>query len=255
MIVISPAKKLSFNSVDYDYTTSSPAFTNKTNKIIKKLKLLEKSEIKSLMKVSDKISELNYKRIQDFSTKNNEEEQNAAVFLFSGDTFVGLNIQSFDKKELDSAQRRLRILSGLYGLLKPLDNIQPYRLEMGTNTNKLITESLYDFWSNVVTDELNKDIKINKSKNLFNLSSQEYFKCINENKIESNVITPHFKLSKNGKIVPSGMMAKKCRGAMAKYIITKNLESIEDLKSFNDFNFKYDHVDSEKKNILFIKKI
>ncbi len=255
MIIISPAKKINFNAVEFRYDTSKPVFEKKTNNIVKKLKNLSQNDIKSLMKVSENISDLNYDRFQNFSLAYSEKNQKPAIFLFSGDTYKGLDIQSFNLEELNLVQKTLRILSGLYGLLKPLDNIQPYRLEMGTNTHNLINKSLYDYWSADITDELNKDIVKNKSKNIFNLASKEYFKCINERKLKSEVITPHFQLIKNGKITSAGMLSKKCRGAMVKYIIKNKSRNIDELRGFEEFNFKYDHIDLEKKNIFFLKKI
>ena len=191
MIVISPAKNLNTNLESLDHKTSTPTLKLKTNKLIKILKELNLIEVKSLMKVSDSLANLNFKRIEEFD--KNQNLYKPAAFLFSGDTFNGLSIRSFDNNLLNNAQKTLRILSGLYGVLKPLDLIQPYRLEMGSKINFKLGCTLPQYWTNEVTDSLNEDIQKTKSNFLYNLSSLEYFSSINSKKILAEIINFDFK--------------------------------------------------------------
>ena len=253
MIIISPAKKLDFNAQNIELERSNPYFLNKTKKLISELKKLQPSNIKSLMNLSDKLTELNYNRFQEFSIINQSKNLKPAIYAFSGDTYSGLSSQEFSQIELKYAQNNLRILSGLYGLLKPLDLIQPHRLEMGTKTNKLINQSLYSFWTNEITDKINHDLKKNKSKFIFNLSSNEYFKSININKVNSEIFTPTFYVKKNGELKPSGMFSKKCRGAMAKMIIKNKINDLKSLEKFSEYGYKFDSKNSMKNTFVFIK--
>ncbi len=256
MIIISPAKKLNFTDLNLEVNFSNPSFIEKTKLLVKKLRKLDAKEIQSLMNISDKLSELNVQRYKDFSVTNEyvSERSKPAIFAFAGDTFNGLSSHTFNKNDIKFAQSNLRILSGLYGYLKPLDLIQPHRLEMGTNTKRLIDKSLYDFWSDDITKIFNKDIEANKSKIIFNLSSFEYFKSLDKEKINADVITPSFYVKKNNVLKSSGMLSKKCRGSMARMIIKNKYSSIDDLKKFNDFGYKFDSEDRKNKTIIFVKK-
>jgi hypothetical protein len=252
MIVISPAKNLNTNLESLDHKTSTPTLKLKTNKLIKILKELNLIEVKSLMKVSDSLANLNFKRIEEFD--KNQNLYKPAAFLFSGDTFNGLSIRSFDNNLLNNAQKTLRILSGLYGVLKPLDLIQPYRLEMGSKINFKLGCTLPQYWTNEVTDSLNEDIKKTKSNFLYNLSSLEYFSSINSKKILAEIINFDFKKLKNHNLVNIGMAIKKLRGSMARFIISKNITKINELKGFKDDSFKFDSFDKSTKTMLFVKK-
>jgi len=253
MIIISPAKKLDFQrlSSNIDYTQSK--FINKTDILSKKLKSLRLSEVKVLMKISDKLSKLNFERIKSFTKKHSLENSKQAAYAFKGDTYVGLKFEEFGEKDIEYAQKNLRILSGLYGVLKPLDLIQPYRLEMGTKIEKILDQSLPSFWNSDVTENINSAIKKNESKYLFNLSSNEYFLSIDESKIIKPIITPVFTKKENGNLKSLGMLAKKCRGAMARMIIKKKIKNFEDLKSFNELGFKYESTEKKNNKLFFVK--
>ena len=201
------------------------------------------------MNISDNLAELNYKRFQNFFDTSIVKKP--AVYLFSGGTFNGLSIRSFDDSSLQYAQKKLRILSGLYGILKPLDSIQPYRLEMGTNTLDLIGDNLCTFWKELVTENINDEVKKNKIKFLFNLASKEYFTVVNENKLNCKVINFDFKKKKENQLSNIGMMIKNLRGSMAKYILSNRIDSLDELKNFNDIGFKYSEVDSTANNFSF----
>lgn len=249
MIIISPSKKLNIQSETINYKFSEPKFKNKIKILSENLKDLSISQLKSLMPISDKLIELNKKRILNFDNSKNLKKP--AAFLFTGATFDGLSIRSLEENLYDYAQKKLRILSGLYGILKPFDVIQPYRLEMGTNTMKLINTDLYDFWKEDVSKSLNEEIKNNGSAFLFNLSSQEYFSAINHKKISVEVINFDFKTKFNNEYKNIGMQIKKMRGSMAKFIIDNRIESIEPLKKFQVNNFKFEKILPETNTLLF----
>lgn len=249
MILISPSKNLNIEMETVDFKFSEPKFKKKTKLLSNSLKDLDTSEFKSLMQISDKLVELNINRYENFDKTKNIKKP--AVFLFTGATFDGLSIRSFGEDLYDYVQKNLRILSGLYGILKPFDIIQPYRLEMGTNTVKLIKFSLYEFWSNVVSKNLNDDVKINGSKYLFNLSSKEYFSVLNHKMIDAEVINFDFKTKLNNEYKNIGMQIKKMRGSMARFIIDNKIDSIEPLKDFEVNNFKFEKLLSKTNTLLF----
>ena len=217
MIIISPSKNLDLNDESLKVSHSLPLFLSESRQLTTKIKSLNVDEIRSLMNISDSLAKLNFERFKNISKKSNIKK--AAGFLFSGDTFNGLSIRSLDSSCLKYAQKTLRILSGLYGILKPFDLIEPYRLEMGTKINGLIGGDLYNFWSNKLTSNLNKEIRNSKSNFLFNLSSNEYSSVVNFEKLENKVISFEFKKVKDEKLTGIGMVIKKMRGSMANYII------------------------------------
>tara|TARA_B100001564_G_scaffold323573_1_gene303712 strand:- start:52 stop:810 length:759 start_codon:yes stop_codon:yes gene_type:complete len=252
MIIISPAKNLNILPEKFPIQLSEPFFINDTNSIASKLKKLQFDKLKNLMNISDSLTELNLQRFQDFNSNKNVFKP--AVYLFSGDTFNGLSIRSFSKEILFLAQKRLRILSGLYGLLRPLDLIQPYRLEMGTKIESILGTSLHEFWKKKITSCLNNDLSQLKTKYLFNLSSQEYFESIDKKDLNAKIINFDFKIFKENKLKAPGMMIKKYRGIMAKFIIMNKIVDVEELKTFNEAGFKFDSYDQFNNKLLFISK-
>jgi len=247
MIIISPSKNLNIKPEIINYKFTEPKFKKKIKILSENLKDLSASELKSLMPISDKLIEINKKRFLNFD--NSENPKKPAAFLFTGATFDGLSIRSLEKNLYDYAQKKLRILSGLYGLLKPFDIIQPYRLEMGTNTMKLIDSDLYKFWSDDISNNLNEEI--DGSNFLFNLSSKEYFSVLNHKKIDAKVINFDFKTKLNDEYKSIGMQIKKMRGSMAKFIIDNKIESIEPLKKFEVNNFKFEKILPKTNTLLF----
>ena len=252
MIIISPSKNLDLNEEVLKINHSLPQFLPESKQLIKKIKNLNANQIKSLMKISDSLAKLNFDRFKNISKKSNIRK--AAAYIFSGDTFNGLSIRSLDSSCLKYAQKRLRILSGLYGILKPFDLIEPYRLEMGTKINDLIGKDLYKFWSNKLTSNLNKEIRDNEFNFLFDLSSNEYSSVINFEKLEIESISFDFKKIKNDKLAAIGMFIKKMRGAMANYIISNKITSLEKIKTFSEFKFKFYEFDRKNNKFLFISK-
>lgn len=249
MILISPSKNLNIEPETINFKFSDPKFKKKIKLLSESLKGLNVKEFKSLMPISDKLVELNIKRLESFDNPKNPKKP--AAFLFTGATFDGLSIRSLEENSYNYIQNNLRILSGLYGLLKPFDIIQPYRLEMGTNTVKLINSDLYEFWSEDVSKSLNEEINTSGSKYLFNLSSKEYFSVLNCKKIKAEVINFDFKTKSNNEYKNIGMQIKKMRGSMAKFIIENKIDSIEPLKKFEVNNFKFEKLISKTNTLLF----
>ena len=239
-IIISPAKKLATDN--FINKGTSIQFLEETKYLVKELKTYTVSDLKSLMKLSDNLAQLNWQRFQDWNTK----DLGQALFMFKGDVYQGLKAETLTNIELDFAQENLRILSGLYGLLKPKDLIFPYRLEMGT---KLITKTgnnLYKFWDNRLHQALLSELK--NEEEIINLASEEYSKALQINKFSNPVITPVFKDLKNGKLKVISFFAKRARGEMVNFIIKNKIKNSENLKSFS--NLGYQFTEGTKKGVF-----
>ncbi|MBL4801966.1 MAG: peroxide stress protein YaaA [Emcibacter sp.] len=239
LIVTSPAKKLNFSEDVTRSGWSIPHFLEDSELLIEAARKLTRGELVKLMKISDKLADLNYNRYRSFSTPFTPANAKQAVYAFIGDTYVGLQADSLSEDDLAYAQDHYRILSGLYGLLRPLDLMQPYRLEMG---KKITTErgwTLYEFWGDSLTDELNRIMKEQNTDILVNCASQEYFKSVNAKKLEGQIITPVFKEVKEGHARVLSMFAKKARGMMTRYILQNRLKTVEELKSFELGGYKF----------------
>lgn len=245
-IVISPAKSLDFESKLPTSTFTSPEFLEQAETLNSKMATMSKKAIGKLMSISDKLSELNYQRYQDFSVPFTKENARPAVFSFSGDVYVGLDAYSLNDAKIDKMQNSLRILSGMYGILKPLDLMQPYRLEMGTQLKINRKKNLYDFWGNSITDSLNNEL--NDDELFLNLASQEYFKVIKPSLLKVPVISPVFKDFKNGKLKIISFFAKKARGSMVRYVLDNDIYSLDDLKSFDTDGYGYSEEFTINKN-------
>ena len=239
LMVISPAKTLDFDSPLATTKNSQPRFLDQSQQLINELQKLAPHDISNLMSVSDKIGTLNFDRFQAWQLPFDQDNARAAVLAFKGDVYTGMQAESFNAGDFTFAQKHLRILSGLYGLLRPLDLMQPYRLEMGTKFANKSAKNLYEFWDNKITDVLNQDIKKSGNKVLVNLASNEYFKSVQLKQLDADMVTPVFKDFKNGKYKIISFYAKKARGMMAAYIIKNKITKADDLKSFNvdGYNF------------------
>jgi len=251
--IISPAKSLDFESV-YSYTPSEVRFPNETQELIKFMQTKSSDELKELMKISDKIADLNVERFFNFSDQY-KKDKNAkhALFAFTGDVYQGMNPQSMNESDVNYAQEHLRILSGLYGLLRPLDLIQAYRLEMGTKLNFEHYKNLYDFWGNKITNLLNQDLAEKNTTTLLNLASNEYFKSIKKKELNADIINVDFKDCKSGQYKTISFYAKKARGFMSRYVIENKIKSIDDLKSFNSGGYYYSKENSTNRNLIFYR--
>ncbi|MGV6828642.1 MAG: peroxide stress protein YaaA [Flavobacteriales bacterium] len=236
-IVISPAKSLDFSSLVPIKQYTQPIFLEEATKLNKKMSSFSKKKISELMHISNQLADLNYQRYQNFKTPFSSKNARQAIFAFSGDVYTGLDAYSLSQTKVKKLQDSLRILSGLYGILKPLDLIQPYRLEMGTSLKINRKKNLYDFWGNKITEVLNSELSDNEL--LINLASKEYFKVIHPKLIKTPIISPIFKDYKNGKLKIISFFAKKARGSMTRFIIDKDCKSLEDLKEFNYLNYGF----------------
>ncbi|CAM4043707.1 peroxide stress protein YaaA [Gillisia limnaea] len=251
-IVLSPAKSLDFKSELPTSRGTQPSFLDTTAKINRKLSRMSKEEIGELMSISDKLADLNYIRYKEFEEIHTKDNSRPAIYAFDGDVYSGLDAYTIPKDKLDRLQDSLRILSGMYGILKPLDLIQPYRLEMGTSIGIERKNNLYEMWKKKITDSLNNELK--EDELFINLASNEYFKAVDTKRLKVPVITPVFKDLKNGKLKIISFFAKKARGAMVRYIIDNNVNSIEELKGFNYEQYRYSDSNSKKPNeFVFIR--
>lgn len=252
-IVISPAKSLDFSSVISEKTSTENFFKEEMFFINEELKRYSPKDLSQMMGISDKLAELNWQRNQAFSKEFTKENSRQAVFAFSGDVYEGLDVKSLDNQEIKKLQNTLFILSGLYGILKPLDLIQPYRLEMGTKIKLGNHHNLYDFWGDKITDFLNENLQENEL--FINLASNEYFSVINPKKLKTKIITPIFKDYKGDDLKIISFYAKKARGLMVRYLVKNQIDSIDDLKLFNceGYNFSLQHSNLEKNEIVFIR--
>lgn len=247
-IVLSPAKSLDFESKMPTTRGTQPQFLETAIKINRKMSRMSKNEVAKLMDISDKLADLNYTRYKDFQEEHTSQNSRPAMYAFNGDVYAGLDSYSLPIEKLDFIQERLRILSGLYGVLKPLDLIQPYRLEMRTNVGLYSKKNLYEIWQKKITDSLNKEME--KGALFINLASQEYYKAVIEKKLKAKVITPVFKDFNNGKLKIVSFFAKKARGSMVRYIVDKEVSNVEELKGFDYDGYKFSEAESSKKNEL-----
>lgn len=247
-IVLSPAKSLNYESDLPKNRGTQPQFLETAAQINRKLERMSKKEIGDLMSISDKLADLNYTRYQDFEENHNKKNSRPAIYAFDGDVYTGLDAYTIPDEKLDLLQNSLRILSGMYGVLRPLDLIQPYRLEMGTKLPIEQNDNLYEVWKEKVTQSLNEELK--EDELFINLASNEYFKAVDTKSLKVPVVTPVFKDWKNDKLKIISFYAKKARGSMARYIIDTNANSIEDLKGFDYDGYGFSEQYTKKENEL-----
>ena len=245
-IIISPAKSLDFDSELNSQNVSVPKFLEKTLAINSILKQKSPSDLMKLQSISEKLSDLNWKRNLEFSRNHNDDNSRPAIFAFNGDVYEGLDVKTLDVKKIDFLQNNLRIISGLYGVLKPLDLIQPYRLEMGTKISINGSSNLYEYWSNDITKFLSDELL--SSEFLLNLASNEYFSVIDKSKINSEIISPIFKDFKNGKLKIISFYAKKARGMMVRYVADNLIDSYDNLLSFNYGGYVFNENETTVRN-------
>jgi uncharacterized protein len=250
-IIISPAKSLDFESKVPTTLHTQPRFLEESQKLNKKLKTLSKNKLSSLMSISDDLAALNYDRNQNWKIPFTKKNAKQAIYAFTGAVFQGIDVNSLDEDKIPFLQDKLRILSGLYGLLKPLDLIQPYRLEMGTKIKVGKKDNLYQFWDDALAKSLNEELK--EDELLINLASTEYFKALPKKVLKVPMITPVFKDFKNGQYKTIMTYAKMARGYMVRYIVENNIETIEDLKGFNIEGYGFSEEMSSGNNLVFTR--
>ena len=250
-IVISPAKSLNFEKQLPTLNYTEPQFLKQATTIQNTLKKKNPNQLSALMDISEKLAELNWQRNQEWKPPFTFENARQAIYAFDGDVYTGLDVYGMANDKLAALQNKLRILSGLYGLLKPLDLIQPYRLEMGTSLPIGENKNLYEFWKKTITKSLNDELE--KGELFINLASNEYFSAVDLKTLKVPVITPEFKDYKDGKLKMISFFAKKARGMMVRFIIDTNAETIDDLKGFNYEGYAFDANLSKGNSLVFTR--
>lgn len=253
LMVISPAKTLDFESKLATSEHSQPSFLKQSRQLVKELRSLSPDDLSSLMKLSPALAELNHRRFMNWKTPFTPDNARPAALAFKGDVYQGLAAETFGKRDFAFAQKHLRILSGLYGLLRPLDLIQPYRLEMGTRLANPQGRDLYTFWDEQITDALNAVLADSRSRTLINLASNEYFKAVKPKALNAEIVTPVFKDLKNGDYKIISFYAKKARGLMAAYVIQNRIKTVDGLKDFDSEGYCYQPRLSSAKELVFTR--
>lgn len=245
-IVVSPAKTLDYETKLPTKRGTQPSFLETTAAVNRKLARMSKKEIAGLMSISDKLADLNHNRYQEFSEEHTKQNSRPAAYAFAGDVYTGLDAYTIPTEKIDFMQDTLRILSGYYGILRPLDLIQPYRLEMGTSLPVGRKNNLYELWQEKVTNYLNEELE--EDELFVNLASQEYFKAVDTSKLKAQVISPVFKDFKNGKLKIISFFAKKARGSMARYIIESEAQTLDEIKAFDVDGYRYSAEETTNEN-------
>lgn len=254
LAIISPAKTLDFETLSLTNSSSCPEFLDHSQNLIDTLRTLPQSKLCSLMSISSKLAALNEQRYQDWSLPFTTSNAKQAIMAFKGDVYTGFTFEEYNEKDFAYAQKHLRILSGLYGLLRPLDLIQPYRLEMGTKLATPQGKNLYDFWGSKLTNALNGAIKNSGIQILVNLASNEYYNAIDKTVLQGRVITPIFKDYKNGDLKIISFFAKKARGAMSDYLVRHRINKPEGLKEFKGLGYRFNENLTKNDNWVFTRK-
>ena len=251
LALISPAKTLDYESALPTDLHTLPRLLEQSQQLVDLSRKLSASEIASLMSVSEKIAQLNVARFHDWHADLNFANARQAMYAFKGDVYTGLNAYALSASDIDFAQQHLRMLSGLYGLLRPLDLMMPYRLEMGTKLNNARGHNLYAFWGEQITQLINQDLQNSNASVLLNLASDEYYKSVKPSQIKAEIIKPVFLDQKNGQYKVISFYAKKARGLMARYMIENKVKKVEDLKAFQTDGYYFDADSSLQGELVF----
>jgi len=253
LILISPAKKLDFDTDSITEQFTYPEFLSESQELIDILRGYSSSDISKLMKLSNNLADLNMQRYQEWSQPFHPQNAKASILAFKGDVYAGINADTFTEDNLNFAQQHLRILSGLYGLLKPLDLMQPYRLEMGTRLKNGRGSNLYEFWGEIITQAINDALLSSGTDTIINLASNEYFKSVKPKLLNGHLITPQFKEEKENEFKMIGIYAKRARGLMSRYIIENEITDVAQIKSFNWENYQFNPEQSSEKYWTFTR--
>ena len=254
LTVISPAKTLDFESTPKTRTATDPAFLSRSSELVEIMRKQSAKDLSKLMRISPKLGELNEKRFQEWQLPFTKENAKQALLAFKGDVYIGLAAEDYSQRDFTFAQKNVRILSGLYGLLRPLDLIQPYRLEMGTKIKNAHGKDLYDYWGSCIAESLEAEIASHRSKTLINLASNEYFKSVKQTNFHSPIVTPVFKDFSGGTYKVLSFFAKKARGAMTTYIVKNRINKPADIKSFDTDGYVFNPVFSSDDKWVFTRK-
>lgn len=239
LTIISPAKTLDYDSPLPPHHATQPRMLEHSVQLIQRARAFSAKDIARLMKVSDNIAQLNERRFAEWTIPFTEANARPAIFTFKGDVYIGLDVDRFSADDLDAAQRRLRILSGLYGVLRPLDLMRPYRLEMGIQLGNVRGKNLYEFWGDLITGQLSQDMRAADTEILVNLASNEYFKPIKAKQLPGSVIEPVFQDEKNGRYKVISFWTKQARGRMAAWLLRQNITRPEDLLRYAEDGYCY----------------
>lgn len=255
LIVVSPAKSLDYESPLPTKKYSEPQLLDRSAELVGVMAKKSPDELRSLMSISESLAELNFDRSQEWERPFTPDNARPALLAFAGDVYAGIDAgNAFDERDFTHAQKTLRILSGLYGVLRPLDLMQPYRLEMGTKLRTTSGSDLYSFWGDEITDRLNADLAASPgSKALVNLASKEYFDSVNTDRIEAPIITPSFLDAKNGDYKMIAFFAKRARGTMAAWIIRNRVKSVKGLERFEGMGYAFDPDRSTRNQPVFTR--
>ena len=254
IIVVSPAKSLDFDSRAKTKKYSEPQFLDDSAVLMDELKKYQPEQLSELMHISGALGELNFNRNANWQVPFSPENAKQAVFAFQGDVYQGMNAQEYSAAEINFAQKHLRILSGLYGILKPLDLIQPYRLEMGSRFKNARGKNLYEFWGSKLTDHINQELSRQKTKLLINLASNEYFSAVQAKAVDAEIVTPVFKDFSAGKYKVVSFFAKKARGEMVTHIVKNKVTTADGLLDFTTGGYRYSKTESTPKKPVFLRK-
>ncbi|MBU3004708.1 peroxide stress protein YaaA [Paraglaciecola arctica] len=254
LVVISPAKNLDYDTPAITNTFTQPEMLDDSQRLIKHCRKLSPAKIGSLMKISDKLAGLNADRYAGWHTPFDRNNAKQALLAFNGDVYSGLDANTFCQDDFDYAQQHLRILSGLYGVLRPLDLMQAYRLEMGTKLDTGKNKNLYQFWDDRISKKLNEAIDTQGDNVLINLASNEYFKAVKPKVLNAEIYTPVFQDCKNGQYKVISFFAKKARGMMARYIIQNRLTDVSELKNFDTAGYQFSQEKSKGNELVFTRQ-
>lgn len=254
LTVISPAKTLDFDTPAGTKSATQPEFLAQSAGLVEDARALSPEDIQALMGVSENIAQLNHRRFMDWRVPFELDNAKQSILAFKGDVYTGLEASTLTEAQLSFAQSHLRILSGLYGVLRPLDLMQPYRLEMGLKFVNRGGKNLYQFWGDAITKSLNKQLQNSRSKVLVNLASNEYFKSVQSKMLDADIITPVFKDFKGGKYKVISFFAKRARGQMARFIIDNELDEPDGIKEFTADGYRYNKAESSAREWLFTRK-
>ncbi len=252
IILLSPAKTLDYNNVEYTFH-SKPRHLKDSQVLVDVLKKKKSAELQKMMKVSEKIADLNVERYRNFSMPFNKKNAKPSVLAFKGDVYTGLQAGEMTDEELEFAQKHVRILSGLYGVLRPMDLMQPYRLEMGTRLKTNAGKNLYEFWDDKITKTINKDLKNTEGTAIINLASKEYFSSIKTDNLKGELYEVNFKEERNGVYKIISFNAKKARGIMARYIVRNNITDPSKIKKFKEDGYVFNKELSSERNWIFTR--
>lgn len=253
LILLSPAKTLDFETAPRTKQLTTPAFLEESDKLVDTLKKYKPKQLGKLMNISDALAELNAERYQEWQVPFPAGQDRPCIQAFRGDVYVGLDADTLSMADIKRAQKHIRILSGLYGVLKPLDTMLPYRLEMGTSLKTRRGKNLYEFWGTQITDSLNEELKQFKAPMVVNLASNEYFKSVKKPLLQAPLIEPVFKDEKASGYKVVSFFAKKARGAMARYLVENKTKSADELLAFTGLGYKYSKKDSSETSPVFLR--